>query len=136
MYLHFKGMDPGFQHIITKIGAAIESVQKVLNSCFEDVDYDQLSTENKVRYDLFLAYSVNSLLWMHLRMNGQDPSQSIIRTELNRIKELMAELQRVIDRKTIMPRVDQDAAKRFVKHGLWDPNNSDNRSNKHIRFEE
>lgn len=76
---------------------------------------------------------MNSLLWLHLRTIGQDPMQTVLKTELGRIKEFMTELQRIIDRKTIMPRIDQGAAKRFVKHGLWDPNNREDNP-KHKRF--
>lgn len=113
----------------------MDSVLNAINSSLEEINYNELSTEEKIRYDLFLAYSVNSLLWMYLRMNGIDPSETVIKAELKRVKDLMAEFQHSIDRKTIMPRIDQGAAKRFVKHGLWEPNQPDDKNNKHMRFE-
>lgn len=124
--------EDGFRNLVSKFASSVESVNSVINTCLVDVDYDDISVEDKIRYDLFLAYAMNSLLWVYMRSKGQDPMQTVLRTELNRIKEFMTELQRIIDRKT-MPRLDQGAAKRFVRHGLWDAKNREEKP-KHIRF--
>lgn len=52
-----------------------------------------------------------------------------------RIKDGMKREKQYQDRKT-MPRIDQDAAKRFVKHELWtpkDPQQDENPSKKRRR---
>lgn len=116
--------DSNFDRLLSLFRMSVNDIDEALISTLEDVDYDQLSIEDKIRYDLFLAYSLNGLLWMYLRSEGNDPSQTVIKTELSRVKDLMSELQWAVDRKTIMPRVDKNAAKRFVKHGLWQPKSS------------
>lgn len=121
-------------HLASQFGAAIEKVSEVLKFHLEKENYAELSLEDKTRHDLFLAYALNCFMWMLMRTNGEDPSQTVLKTELNKVKESMAELQRAIDRKTIMPRIDQEAAKRFVKAGLWEEQNP--KKSKHIRFED
>lgn len=50
---------------------------------------------------------------------GIDPSTHKIKAENERLKQSMARSQRIKDRKTIMPRLDKKAARRFVRNGLW-----------------
>ncbi|XP_065212624.1 nuclear nucleic acid-binding protein C1D-like [Planococcus citri] len=122
------------KHLASQFGTALEKVSEVLNFHLEKKDNDDLSVEDKARQDLFLAYALNCFMWMYMRTNGEDPSQTVLKTELNKVKENMAELQRAIDRKTIMPRIDQGAAKRFIEHGLWEENNP--KKSKHTKFED
>lgn len=49
----------------------------------------------------------------------------------------MVRSQEIKDRKTKMPRIDKDAAKRFVRNGLWAPkNNNDSQSADNVQDEE
>lgn len=121
-----------FEKILSQFDSSLDKVSEILSN-LDDINYDELSTENKIRYDLFLAYSMNCLSWMYLRTVGEDPAQTIIKTEQNRVKDLLSELQFAIDRRTIMPRVDQAAAKRFTRNALFDPQNKPSTS-KHTRF--
>lgn len=122
----------GRSDLVLQFGSSINKVADILKSHLEETNYEELSLENKTRRDLFLAYALNSLMWMYMRTNGEDPSQTVLKTELNKVKEGMTEMQRAIDRKTIMPKLDQGAAKRFVRAGLWDEKNS--KKAKHTHF--
>ncbi|EZA52027.1 hypothetical protein DMN91_009667 [Ooceraea biroi] len=83
--------------------------------------YDKLSNADKIKYNLLLSYSLNSIFWMYLRAEGVDPSNHRIRAENERLKKAMIRAKQISDRITLMPRVDKNAAKRFVRNGLWDP---------------
>ncbi|KAK7604416.1 hypothetical protein V9T40_005602 [Parthenolecanium corni] len=122
-----------FERILSQFGSSLDKISEVLSS-LDEINYDELSTENKIRYDLFLAYSMNGLVWLYMRSIGEDPAQTIVKTELARVRDFMSELQFSIDRKTIMPRVNQAAAKRFTRNALFDPQNKSSTSI-HTRFE-
>ncbi|XP_057316948.1 nuclear nucleic acid-binding protein C1D-like [Hydractinia symbiolongicarpus] len=72
------------------------------------------------RLDLMVAYTANSLFWTYLVTQGIDPKEHPIKDELIRIKNHMAKLQSIQDKKK-MSRVDTNAAKRFVRNALWQP---------------
>lgn len=96
-------------------------VQKVLDQLVPlKEQYDKLSLPAQIELDLFLAFTLNSLHWIHLRMQGVDPSKHPIKNELQRIKIVMLKWQEVKDREK-RPIVDIEAAKRFIKSGLYDP---------------
>lgn len=96
-------------------------------ACEKDV-YNSLSTDDKVKYDLFLSYSISTLFWMYLRTQGVDPSKHNIKPEIERVRQYNVRARQIHDRRTIMPRIDKGAAKRFVKSGLWQPKAKDDES--------
>ncbi|KYN02734.1 PREDICTED: nuclear nucleic acid-binding protein C1D-like [Cyphomyrmex costatus] len=81
---------------------------------------DKLSNTDKIKYHLLLSYSLNSLFWMYLRAEGIDPSKHRIRSENERLKKAMIRAKQINDKNTLMPHVDINAAKRFVRNSLWD----------------
>lgn len=96
-------------------------VQKVLDQLLPlKEQYDSLTLPAQIELDLFLAFSLNSLHWIHLRIQGIDPTKHPIKDELQRIKAVMLKWQEVKDREK-RPVVDVEAAKRFIKSGLYDP---------------
>jgi exosome complex protein LRP1 len=61
---------------VTKVQTAAEAIQKI-EQAIEDasqVKIEDLSTEDKVKHDIFMAYAVNSLYWMYLKINGDNPN--------------------------------------------------------------
>lgn len=110
-------------------------VQKVLDQLVPlKEQYDKLSLPAQIELDLFLAFTLNSLHWIHLRIQGVDPSKHPIKNELQRIKLVMLKWQEVKDREK-RPTVDIEAAKRFIKSGLYDPYKATARPpNKKIKF--
>nr|XP_018917347.1 PREDICTED: nuclear nucleic acid-binding protein C1D-like [Bemisia tabaci] len=106
-----------FSDSVSKIGDTLKTM------CDSDI-YNQLDSEHKVKYDIFLSYSLNSLFWLYLRTQGHDPNDHGIKKELDRVKGQMAEAKKAEERKS-MPKVDQGAAKRFVRNALWDPDDKD-----------
>lgn len=114
--------DIQFKNTVHEFGSKIDALGKIIKTCCESGEYPKLSIEEKVKYDLFLSYSLTSLYWVYLRTQGENPVQ--IKSELDRIKKYMDKSKQIRDRKS-MPRIDQEAAKRFVKSGLWNPNSQE-----------
>lgn len=113
-------------------------MQKVLDELLpvKKNHYDKLSLAEQIELDLCLAFMLNSLHWVNLRINGVDPSTHPVKGELQRIKAAMNKWQQVKD-KDLRPTVNIPAAKRFVRSGLYDPNNKDAPPlNKKKRFED
>ncbi|XP_076246831.1 nuclear nucleic acid-binding protein C1D isoform X2 [Calliopsis andreniformis] len=82
--------------------------------------YNKLSNTDKIKCDLLMSYSLNSMFWMYLRAEGIDPKIHRITAENNRLKQAMLRAKQIEDRNTLMPRINKDAAKRFVRSGLWE----------------
>lgn len=111
-------------------------VQKVLDQLMPlKEQYDTLILPAQIELDLFLVFTLNSLHWIHLRIQGIDPTKHPIKDELQRIKAVMMKWQEVKDREK-RPVVDVEAAKRFIKSGLYDPYKGSARPNKRIKFSE
>jgi exosome complex protein LRP1 len=91
-----------------------ESIQKALL-----MNKDEMSVDEKVKFELFLVYAVNSLYFMYLKTNGDDITKHGIKDELGRIKEAMQLHQQIKD-KTLRPRVNETASKNFVRGALYD----------------
>ncbi|XP_011869339.1 PREDICTED: nuclear nucleic acid-binding protein C1D-like [Vollenhovia emeryi] len=82
--------------------------------------FDKLSNADKVKYNLLLSYSLNSLFWMYLRAEGIDPSKHRIRAENERLKRSMVRAKQISDKNILMPRINKDAARKFVRNSLWE----------------
>ncbi|XP_063364616.1 nuclear nucleic acid-binding protein C1D-like [Cydia amplana] len=110
-------------------------VQEVLDQLLPLKEhYDKLTLPAQIELDLFLAFTLNSLHWIHLRIQGVDPTKHPIRDELQRIKATMVKWQEIKDRDK-RPTVDIEAAKRFVRSGLYDPYRATGQPlNKKIKF--
>lgn len=129
--------DVNFVSKVDAVTGAVAKIEKAIKDAAE-VKTEDLSTEEKVKHDLFLTYAVNSLYWMYLKINGVNPStvshvllphkagitisffQHGIKHELSRIKDAMERQKQIHDHKTIRPVLKQDAAKRMVRGGLYD----------------
>lgn len=112
-------------------------LQKVLEKLLPlKAQYDKMCLPAQIELDLFLAFTLNSLHWVQLRVEGVDPTTHPIKDELQRIKTVMKKWQEVKDKEK-RPTVDLEAAKRFVRSGLYDPYRAIGQpANKKIKFKE
>ncbi|KAF7268976.1 ribosomal RNA processing 47 [Rhynchophorus ferrugineus] len=111
---------------------SVEKISNFLDIAFK-ADITHFSQKEKIDFDLFLTYSLNTLYWMYLRTRGEDPNKNEVKNQLNRVKEYMVKAKQAHERQTIRPKVDQSAAKRFVKHGINHKETCET-PNKKIRF--
>lgn len=114
----------------------LKDIQEVLDQVLPlKQQYDKLPLPAQIELDLFLAFTLNSLYWVHLRMQGIDPMTHPIKDELQRIKAAMLKWQQAKDRDK-RPIVNIEAAKRFVRSGLYDPSKPTAKQNKKIKFDD
>lgn len=125
---------------IQNLDCSILNIETLLESQM-NVDCTSLSVEDKIKHDLLIAFTLNSLYWMYLRLDGVDPSTHNIKRELDRIKTTMDMAKGAMAKKDML-RVNKDAAGRFVKHALWTPENKKRKSeelkrqNKKLKFDQ
>uniref|UniRef100_A0A2M4AVW5 Nuclear nucleic acid-binding protein C1D n=1 Tax=Anopheles triannulatus TaxID=58253 RepID=A0A2M4AVW5_9DIPT len=99
---------------------AIEKIGNCLKLACEDYDnYHHFSIEEKVRYDNYITYSVNSLFWIHRKLTGKMEDNEEIMHELEKVRSAMVRMKEIKDNAT-KPRLDGKAAKRFIRAGLYD----------------
>lgn len=106
---------------VSKVEASKDAIRKIERTIQKAMEQktDDLSQQEKLNLDIFLTYAVNSLYFMYLRVNGDNLTSHPIKHELGRMKEAMERQKQIAD-KSLRPRVDGKAAKRFVKSGLYD----------------
>jgi len=126
---------------IQNLDEKIISIESLFDSLL-NADYNSMSMMDKIKHDLLIVFTLNSLYWMYLRLGGFDPTTHKIKSELDRIKTAMDRAKGAMA-KPNMPRVNKEAAGRFVGHALWIrdgkkkrmPDNLE-RQNKKLKFDE
>ncbi|XP_050308910.1 nuclear nucleic acid-binding protein C1D [Anthonomus grandis grandis] len=130
--------DTAIKQKLTNLQDSLDKIQKITDIALE-ADTEKLTLKDKVYFNLFLGYALNTLYWMYLKTKGEDPNNHDVKNQLNRIKEYMVKAKQAHDRHTIRPVIDIDAAKRFIKHGIKhkiDHNTDDTPPNKRIVFDD
>ncbi|KAI8854817.1 hypothetical protein BC829DRAFT_379731 [Chytridium lagenaria] len=83
--------------------------------------FDSMMTKldpiDRARTYILLSYTINTLFFAYLRTEGATKGHPV-RKELMRIKDYMDKAAKVGGKDKPTTRIDQDAAKRFVRHGL------------------
>ncbi|XP_039757395.1 nuclear nucleic acid-binding protein C1D-like [Pararge aegeria] len=129
--------DADFANRYESLKEALTEMQAVLDNLLPlRQHYDSMDLPQRIEYDIFLAYTMNSLYWVHLRILGIDPTTTPIKDELNRTKVAMMKWKEIKD-KSKRPTVDIQAAKRFINSGLYDRfQGAGQPKNKKIKFNE
>ncbi|GBP50327.1 Nuclear nucleic acid-binding protein C1D [Eumeta japonica] len=134
--------DPQYSGLVKScedIKENIIKLNKVIDECAEirEKHFDKLTKEDRIELHLFMLYAMNGCYWMTLRLNGVDPTKHPIKQELHRIKEAMLRWKQIKELKN-RPKVDKEAAKRFIRSGLWDPKSDEPGCsvNKKMKFED
>lgn len=89
--------DEDIKEKITNFHTSIDKIEKLLENALNP-DYiarDKLNTKEKVDYDIFMAYTLNTLYWLYLRTKGLDPNKHDVKNELNRVKDYMIKAKQV-----------------------------------------
>lgn len=67
--------DEKFIKTVNNFSSALDKIEKSLNAAVELKEFEELSTQEKVKLDNYLAYAINSLYWMHVKLRGDDPNE-------------------------------------------------------------
>uniref|UniRef100_A0A0C9QEM9 Nuclear nucleic acid-binding protein C1D n=2 Tax=Endopterygota TaxID=33392 RepID=A0A0C9QEM9_9HYME len=116
--------DDKFTKTVNNFSSALDKIEKSLSTAVDLKEFEELSTQEKVKLDNYLAYAINSLYWMHVKLRGDDSNEHGIKNELSRVRQTIVRDKQIYERNTIRPVIDKAAAGRFIKHGL------------HVRFDE
>ncbi|XP_019854421.1 PREDICTED: nuclear nucleic acid-binding protein C1D-like isoform X1 [Amphimedon queenslandica] len=118
---------------------SLAKLEKLLKPVLAEArpSHDKLSHLENASLTLTLCYTINSLFWVYLTTQGINPKTHGIKHELERVQKYMNQANIINERlKGEVPRVDEGAAKRFVKNALWDEESSSSKSRKRKQTED
>lgn len=87
--------DHALKEKVEKLHESVEKIHKLLNAMKTSFDYNKLESLDKIDYDLFLGFTLNTLYWLYLRTKGIDPNKNDVKNELNRVKSYMLKAKEV-----------------------------------------
>lgn len=88
--------DSDIQAKINNLHASLERMDKTLTLLFDSDIRDKLDLKLKTDYDLFVAYTLNTLYWIYLRTKGIDPNKNEVKNQLHRVKQYMIQAKQVL----------------------------------------
>ena len=105
-----------------------KSIQSVLSEDHETVIVTDMDSKigslgypiEKAKFHILLAYTLNTLLFNYVKIQGLNPKEHAVSEELERIKGYFSKLKLVQSKLKDKPllKVDKEAANRFIKHAL------------------
>jgi exosome complex protein LRP1 len=96
---------------LTDLEQTLDDLHPLIQECLNASNPDMIASKN-----IHLAFTLNTLYLLKLRLNGQSLKGHPIKEEIARIKEYFKKLE--YDNDTASMKLDKDAAKRFVKSAL------------------
>lgn len=69
--------DEKFINCVENFDTSLDNIEASILAALSIKDYDELSTQERVKLDNYLAYSINSLYWMYVKLQGLDPNEVI-----------------------------------------------------------
>ena len=80
----------------------------------------QLSTEDSLKLNTALAYTLHSLYYILLKSQGKDLSEHPLKQEIERIKEYVGKVQEALTEKHPSARIDKPVASKLISSHLED----------------
>ncbi|OMJ21111.1 Nuclear nucleic acid-binding protein C1D [Smittium culicis] len=112
---------------VKKLDLALEDVEKKIKPILEFSLHEnliKLNTLERCKIEALIAYSLNTLIYIFIRINGFLPQSHPVMNELKRIQNSITKINEAEEssnkRKLV---VDSEAAKRFIKHAVESSNN-------------
>ncbi|KAK2720076.1 hypothetical protein QYM36_004737 [Artemia franciscana] len=111
---------------MSKFSEVLKNVEQSIAKLTElnDESYSSLSPLDKADHDLTSVYTLLSLYWGLLRVQGVDPKTYEVKKDFDRVQESFKRVKELRD-KPKAPHLDKGAAKRFVSNALWEPKGSE-----------
>jgi len=128
--------DINFVDKVTQLDSALKEIDEQISKCIAFPQYDKLKLEEKVKFDLYLSYTINSLYYMYVKLQGMDPNTHGIKNEISRVRQSMLREKQIYENKTLRPTIDKGAAGRFIKHGIHYREDRNNEQNQDEREEQ
>uniref|UniRef100_H2Y4M5 Nuclear nucleic acid-binding protein C1D n=1 Tax=Ciona savignyi TaxID=51511 RepID=H2Y4M5_CIOSA len=113
-----------FKSFDANLSKVEETLKPMLTSQRSDLTREMDPIDN-AKLDLVAAYAVNSFYWTYLIANGVNPKSHPVKSELDRIKTYMGKIKEIEDKKNA-PKLQKEAAKRFIRSAMFDGDNYSN----------
>lgn len=65
-------------YVFLLIFKTLNAIDEHITAACDFPNYDDLSTEEKVKFDLYLSYSINSLYWMYCKLQAIDTASVLV----------------------------------------------------------
>eukprot|EP01017_Pseudomicrothorax_dubius_P039940 TRINITY_DN6192_c0_g1_i1.p1 TRINITY_DN6192_c0_g1~~TRINITY_DN6192_c0_g1_i1.p1 ORF type:complete len:182 (+),score=47.43 TRINITY_DN6192_c0_g1_i1:126-671(+) len=105
----------GLSNELEKLEKEIEVLYKFTN--LDEVG-EKVSLIDFAKLNGLLAYAMNSLYYIYMKVNGISFEDHLINTEIDRVKKYMSKIQGEIHKETRKATVDVPAANRMIKSQL------------------
>eukprot|EP01040_Poterioochromonas_malhamensis_P005744 gene5744-6177_t len=109
---------------IDEVTENLTKLEEVLKA-FDGEEYlilrDKLDDSNKAKISTSLAFSIASLYYVALSLQGKDPTQHSIIDEIGRIRSVVSLLtpaKKDENQPPKRPRIDKEASQRLIVHNL------------------
>ncbi|KAJ1677085.1 hypothetical protein EV182_006912 [Spiromyces aspiralis] len=105
---------------ISQLESAIDNIEEVLAPLLAQPLPDTLAKLDpleRCKLQAFIAYSINTLFFIYMKLNGVPPRCHRVMSELQRVQRYIAKISKVEQVNTRKLKLDKEAAARFVKHG-------------------
>lgn len=67
--------DKAFVEKVESLSNSIDVISEQIKAACDFPNYEELPTEDKVKFDLYLSYSINSLFWMLCKLQAIDTNE-------------------------------------------------------------
>ncbi|KAJ2694406.1 hypothetical protein H4R19_005917 [Coemansia spiralis] len=110
-----------------QLAAAVDQVQAALGPVLSQPLGDilpKLTPIQRCELEALVAYSIHTLFWIYLKVNGVPPKTHPVMTELQRVQRYMEKINRAKNGGAPEQRpvkVDADAADRFIRSAIGAP---------------
>eukprot|EP00118_Oscarella_pearsei_P026288 m.309723 g.309723 ORF g.309723 m.309723 type:complete len:160 (+) comp47475_c0_seq1:137-616(+) len=122
----------GFHTALLETNTSLKKLQAVQLEVLEE----KLDKTEQAKMKLAMAFSLNSLYWAYLILNGVQPKQRSVKEEIERVKrgmDRLKQIERSLANEQPTTRINKEAAKRFVRSSLWEPKEDGERGEKRKR---
>ncbi|XP_046635392.1 nuclear nucleic acid-binding protein C1D-like isoform X2 [Daphnia pulicaria] len=118
MTANTQNLDSALSEMEAVVNALTSVPLTEVHSCLKPIEHSKFDTAS--------VYAVTSLFWAYMKTRGVDPKTNGLPRELERVKSAIGRSKKIVDR-ALAPKVDISAAKRFIRGGLWEPKDSEQR---------
>lgn len=89
------GDDANVKNKLVNFRESINEIENLVKLATNSNIYNDLDLKDKVNYDLFMTYTLNTLYWLYLKSINQNPNKNDVRNQLSRIKQYMLKRDQV-----------------------------------------
>ncbi|KAI7834890.1 Sas10/Utp3/C1D family-domain-containing protein [Kickxella alabastrina] len=119
-------MDKKLSKQVDQLDAAIEQVERALGPILSQPLNEQLSKLSAIErceLEALIAYSIDTLFWIYLKVNGVPPKEHPVMAELQRVQRYIGKINKAKgingeDGGGDRMKLDKQAADRFIRNAI------------------